>query len=468
MSGGYIGSKISLISRSDIRYVGILHHLNPTDSTVALEQVKSYGTEGRRGNPAEEVPPNDNIFDYIVFRGSDVKDLHVCEPPAPQPPVRPQVPDDPAILGTTAPPNYYNQHQPPHPHHYQYQQPPPGAYYQPQSAPAQPQYQPPSQKLSSPPQDVQPIQENVESKRSPVAEGKAIEKEARQHDKSDSETIKPAPPPARSAPKSQPQELRKSVEILAKQVSELNVSKDVPSSSVESVQHHQESENKFSNNNQGSHNNSVSNNSNRLPGMGGHLLHSNNNRRGGRGGRGGSHGHGNNARAPAVPASDFDFETSNAKFHKDELAKEVVKAEEQQTEVEEEEVVIIPQAEEFYDKSKSFFDNISCETKERMSKTDQSQGNRLSAPERRAKQSEERQLNLETFGQTSVDQGRFRGGYRGGYRGGFRGSPRGGGGYRGGYNSGMGYNNGGRGGHYNNSQNRGGYQQYQQQQQQRA
>lgn len=38
MSGGYIGSKISLISRSDIRYVGILHHLNPTDSTVALEQ----------------------------------------------------------------------------------------------------------------------------------------------------------------------------------------------------------------------------------------------------------------------------------------------------------------------------------------------------------------------------------------------------------------------------------------------
>lgn len=109
--------------------------------------------------------------------------------------------------------------------------------------------------------------------------------------------------------------------------------------------------------------------SNRLPGMGGHLLHSNNNRRGGRGGRGGAHGHMNNTRAPAVPASDFDFETSNAKFHKDELAKEVGKTEE--AEVEEEEEVIIPQAEEFYDRSKSFFDNISCETKERMNKAEQ-------------------------------------------------------------------------------------------------
>jgi protein LSM14 len=104
MSGvGYIGSKISLISRSDIRYVGILHSINSADSTVALEQVRSYGTEGRRGNPAEEIPPSDNIFEYIVFRGSDVKDLHVCEAPAQQQSLPPQVPNDPAILGTTAP-----------------------------------------------------------------------------------------------------------------------------------------------------------------------------------------------------------------------------------------------------------------------------------------------------------------------------------------------------------------------------
>jgi len=142
-------------------------------------------------------------------------------------------------------------------------------------------------------------------------------------------------------------------------VSELNVSKDA----VEPVQQDNENANANANNN-----NKINNN--RLPGMGGHLLNSNNNRRGGRGGRGGAHGQMNNTRAPAVPASDFDFETANAKFHKDELAKEVGKTDEHQAEEEEEEEVIIPQAEEFYDRSKSFFDNISCETKERMNKAE--------------------------------------------------------------------------------------------------
>lgn len=36
----YAGSKISLISKSDIRYVGTLHSINQQDSTVSLEQGK--------------------------------------------------------------------------------------------------------------------------------------------------------------------------------------------------------------------------------------------------------------------------------------------------------------------------------------------------------------------------------------------------------------------------------------------
>ncbi|KAI8979246.1 Scd6-like Sm domain-containing protein [Mycotypha africana] len=82
MSGqNYIGSKISLISLSDIRYVGILHNINPSESTVALQNVKSYGTEGRKANPLEEIAASDTIFDYVVFRGSDIKDLQVYEAP---------------------------------------------------------------------------------------------------------------------------------------------------------------------------------------------------------------------------------------------------------------------------------------------------------------------------------------------------------------------------------------------------
>jgi protein LSM14 len=61
------------------------------------------GTEGRKGGD-EEVPPSDRLYEYIVFRGSDVKDLRIEEPPkenTPAPP--PQVPDDPAILGVSDP-----------------------------------------------------------------------------------------------------------------------------------------------------------------------------------------------------------------------------------------------------------------------------------------------------------------------------------------------------------------------------
>ncbi|CEI87509.1 Putative Podospora anserina S mat genomic DNA chromosome 3, supercontig 2 [Rhizopus microsporus] len=63
----YIGSKISLISLSDIRYVGILHSINAQDSTVGLKQVRSFGTEGRKGKLEEEIPPSENVFDYVVF-----------------------------------------------------------------------------------------------------------------------------------------------------------------------------------------------------------------------------------------------------------------------------------------------------------------------------------------------------------------------------------------------------------------
>ena len=71
---------------------------------MALEQVKSYGTEGRSG---EEVPASDNIYEYIVFRGSDVKDLRIEKEPEKKSVQPPQVPDDPAILGVSIQPTPY-------------------------------------------------------------------------------------------------------------------------------------------------------------------------------------------------------------------------------------------------------------------------------------------------------------------------------------------------------------------------
>ena len=69
---------------------------------MALENVTSYGTEGRKGDPSEEIPPADGLYEYIVFRGSDVKDLRIEEAPAAKENKPPQVPNDPAILGVSA------------------------------------------------------------------------------------------------------------------------------------------------------------------------------------------------------------------------------------------------------------------------------------------------------------------------------------------------------------------------------
>nr|XP_027204334.1 protein LSM14 homolog A-like isoform X2 [Dermatophagoides pteronyssinus] len=77
----FFGSKISLISKSEIRYEGILYTVDPKESTIALAQVRSFGSEDRVVE--KPVPPRDEIFQYIIFRASDIKDLIVDKPPSP-------------------------------------------------------------------------------------------------------------------------------------------------------------------------------------------------------------------------------------------------------------------------------------------------------------------------------------------------------------------------------------------------
>ncbi|KAM9935098.1 hypothetical protein OXX80_005337 [Metschnikowia pulcherrima] len=80
----YIGKTISLISNKGLRYVGLLDKISAEDATVSLKSVRSFGTEGRmaeQGQPAMEVMPGTDVYEYVVFRGSDVKDLSVLDTP---------------------------------------------------------------------------------------------------------------------------------------------------------------------------------------------------------------------------------------------------------------------------------------------------------------------------------------------------------------------------------------------------
>lgn len=126
-----------------------------------------------------------------------------------------------------------------------------------------------------------------------------------------------------------------------------------------------------------------------------------------------------------VPDSDFDFAQANAKFNKQDFAKEAIAgsplAETPTDEASEDAAPIDPAA---YNKTRSFFDNISSEAKDRADNNGQKPGGR-------EWRGEEQRKNMETFGQGSVD-----GGYRN-YRGRGRGRGRGGRG---------GFNRGGRGG----------------------
>ncbi|KAJ1858009.1 hypothetical protein LPJ57_007072, partial [Coemansia sp. RSA 486] len=91
------GNPLSLISFSKIRYVGILKDVNEAQQTISLENVRSMGTEGRRGNPLEEIPPSNDFYEFIQFRAADVVSVQFeSEPVAPNPP--PAVPNDPAIV----------------------------------------------------------------------------------------------------------------------------------------------------------------------------------------------------------------------------------------------------------------------------------------------------------------------------------------------------------------------------------
>ncbi|KAI5697817.1 hypothetical protein M8J75_016003 [Diaphorina citri] len=118
MSSGMpeLGSKISLISKADIRYEGELFTVDPNECTIALSNVRSFGTEDREAQCP--VPAQSQIYDFILFRGSDIKDIRVVQG-------QPMPPNDPAIVQhqishppPSAAPGYPGVVQPTHTHAY--------------------------------------------------------------------------------------------------------------------------------------------------------------------------------------------------------------------------------------------------------------------------------------------------------------------------------------------------------------
>ena len=83
-----IGSKVSIITKSDIRYEGTLYTLDHRQATIALSNVQILGTEDRVVE--KRIPPSDSIYNFIVFKGADIKDFKLCSH---QP-----SPADPAII----------------------------------------------------------------------------------------------------------------------------------------------------------------------------------------------------------------------------------------------------------------------------------------------------------------------------------------------------------------------------------
>jgi len=74
------GSLISLITNAQVRYEGTLIEINRTDRSMNLQNVRSFGTEGRRDGK-NEIEAHENTIPSVVFKVDHVKDFQIIKRP---------------------------------------------------------------------------------------------------------------------------------------------------------------------------------------------------------------------------------------------------------------------------------------------------------------------------------------------------------------------------------------------------
>eukprot|EP01116_Phalansterium_solitarium_P025694 TRINITY_DN994_c0_g1_i1.p1 TRINITY_DN994_c0_g1~~TRINITY_DN994_c0_g1_i1.p1 ORF type:complete len:464 (+),score=38.96 TRINITY_DN994_c0_g1_i1:107-1498(+) len=414
----FIGSKISLISRSEIRYEGILYTIDTKESTVALQNVRSFGTEGRKKD-GEQIPPSNEVYDYIIFRGADIKDLHVAEAPAP---LQSRPPQDPAIISSQGQqkippyqsgfgPQFAPGQFPPMPSYQQF-----GQNGQFQGYP--PMYPPQYGNFPQPVVPQQPPVSTTPTQQAAAAAPSTVPKS------SGAPTQQPTSGSALDARKQGPENRQhQNVQLSHNQAFQRsagnrnrprNASESKSSDGQQQQQQHQAASGQQQHAQRGGHGSYRGSGQRR--GGGGNA--GNGNAGGVSGGRG--YFNGSALRPQAAPFQDeFDLEAANAKFDKMKIFEEVQThlaqsqpsnaisshaGDASASEPAAEPAVVIVPAAVSYDKQKSFFDNISCDAKDRATDRDQSRP--------RVTQADQRRLDQLTFGADAA-RGRSRGRGRG-------------------------------------------------------
>ncbi|XP_008198980.1 protein LSM14 homolog B isoform X4 [Tribolium castaneum] len=428
MSAGMpeIGSKISLISKADIRYEGRLFTVDPKECTIALSSVRSFGTEDRE--TPYPVPAQNQVYDYILFRGSDIKDIRVVNNVA-------QPLNDPAIMQLSVPPTLGQQQFQNHPMMGHPLGPQMGQFASGYGAMGSmaglSSGMVPGMGMSRDPRGLagslldiigggsrSTTPASLRSRKSPTNDQGTQAGGAGKRD--DKKTPKPIQPPG------QRNQQRKSTSQERK-----NSRGDGP----QDYQRNQNRQPQMRTQNQGGPQGSHLGPQQITQQRGGWTNRGPMRQRGRpRGGFKPNQGQptpGNKAKNTLKFENDYDFEQANTEFEelrsqlakvkveetsKTELNGDVDKKDDSGNETGAGENEPEEEHEVYYDKSKSFFDKISCEAVERAKGKSQ-----------RTDWRTERKLNSETFGVAATRRGNFRGrggfrgmGYRGGYRGGFR------------------------------------------------